>query len=105
MKNSILISLLVILISSCDKGYEVRFSNYYIEPMDSVVIGDNKLVFTNVELQSSTEYRKINKGKYSITCISRTKKRFTSELNIPGKGSGKRTIQIDGINQISILEE
>jgi hypothetical protein len=62
MKKSILsyflVCLIVIFISSCDKGYEVRFSNYYIESMDSVVIGDNKLVFTDIELQSSTEYRK-----------------------------------------------
>jgi hypothetical protein len=90
---------------SCDKGYQLRFTNYYIEPMDSVVVGDNKVVFKGVELQASTGYEKIKKGKYAIMCVSKGKKRFYSNITIPGKGSGKRTIQIDGISQISILEE
>jgi hypothetical protein len=109
MKKSVLsylvVAFIMISISSCDKGYEIRFSNYYIEPMDSVVIGNDKLVFTKIELQSTTDYRKIKKGKYSINCFTRTKKNFSSEVNIPGKGSGKRTIEIDGLSQISILEE
>jgi hypothetical protein len=90
---------------SCDKGYEVRFTNYYIEPMDSVVIGNNKIVFKAIELQANTPYVKIEKGKYGVQCISKTKKKFYSEISIPSSGKGKRTIEIDGINQISILEE
>lgn len=108
MKNcslNIFLVLLVLIQVSCDKGYEVRFTNYYIEPMDSVIIGNRLIVFTAVELQASTGYSKIQKGKHAIECISKTKKRFSSEINIPSSGKGKRTIQIDGINQISILEE
>lgn len=90
---------------SCDKGYEVRFSNYYIEPMDSVIIGNNKVVFVKTPLETTTEFRKITKGNYHIICVSENKKRFYSQISIPSKGSGKRTVQIDGINQISILEE
>ena len=101
----LLLGITLIFFCSCDKGYEVRFSNFYTEPMDSVVVGDNKVVFTDTELQASTEYRKINKGKYLITCISRSKKKFQSEFTVPNRGSGKRTIQIDGVSQISILEE
>ena len=108
MKNcglNIFLILSVLLLTACDKGYEVRFTNYYIEPMDSVIIGNRMIVFTGVELQASTGYNAIGKGKHSIECVSRTKKRFSSEINIPSTGKGKRTIQIDGINQISILEE
>lgn len=108
MKNfglNIFLILCVLSFASCDKGYEVRFTNYYIEPMDSVIIGDRMIVFTAVELQASTGYNAIGKGKHSIQCVSKTKKRFSSEINIPSSGKGKRTIQIDGINQISILEE
>lgn len=101
---SLLLTLLALL-SSCDKGYEVRFTNYYIEPMDSVVLGNNKVVFKNIGLENSSDYSKIAKGSYHITLITRSKKKFYSSLVIPNKGSGKRTIQIDGINQISILEE
>jgi hypothetical protein len=100
-----LIGFIALLFVSCDKGYEVRFTNYYIEPVDSVIIGSNKIVFKNIELQATTGYEKISKGKYSIQCVSHGKKRFFSSISIPGSGKGKRTIQIDGINQISILEE
>lgn len=97
--------LFLLLFASCDKGYEVRFTNYYIEPMDSVVIGSNKLVMKNIEIMTSTDYNKLAKGKYNIECISHSKKRFSSTINIPSSGSGKRTIQIDGISQIAVLEQ
>src|SRR5260370_1249592 len=95
----------VFFLSSCSKGYEVRFVNYYIEPMDSVVIGNNILVFTNIDLESQSEYQKIGKGNHTIKCISKNKKKFYSVLVIPKNGDGKRTIQIDAINSISILED
>ncbi|HOZ88398.1 MAG TPA: hypothetical protein PL029_11610 [Bacteroidia bacterium] len=90
---------------SCDKGYQVRFVNYYIEPMDSVIIGESNLVFTNIGLESVTDYQKIKKGNYSVTCISKTKKKFQSAITIPKQGEGKRSIQIDGINSITVLED
>ena len=93
------------MLSSCDKGYEVRFTNYYIEPMDSVVLGNNKIVFVKIGLENSSDFSKISKGTYPITLISQSKKKFYTSIVIPKKGSGKRTIQIDGISQISILEE
>lgn len=90
---------------SCDKGYEVRFTNYYIEPMDSVVVGSNKIVYKSVDLETTTDYYKLSKGKYTILFITKTKKKFYSNITIPSKGSGKRTIQIDGIEQVSVFEE
>jgi hypothetical protein len=92
------------LVSSCDKGYTIRFSNYYIEPMDSVLIGD-KIKFTNIEKYTSTDFAKITRGNYKIVCISKSKKKFNSSIFISGKGEGKRTVQLDAANQISILEE
>jgi hypothetical protein len=96
---------LLVLLGSCSKGYEIRFSNFYIEKMDSVVIGDNKVVFTNIDRETSTEYKKIARGKYSINCVAANKKRFSTEIFIPGQGTGKRTVQIDAISQVSILEQ
>ncbi len=93
------------LMSSCDKGYDLRFTNYYLEPMDSVIVGANVLVFTNVETQSSSAFMGIKKGTYSVTCISKSKKHFSTEINIPSKGSGQRSLQIDGLATFALLEE
>lgn len=95
----------MIFMSSCDKGYEVRVTNYYIEPMDSVVVGENDLVFKNVGLQMTSDFEKLSKGQYSVTFITNKKKKFYSSISIPNSGTGKRTIQIDAIVQIAILEE
>lgn len=107
MKTKIfgILLLLALFGASCDKGYQVRFVNYYNEPIDSVVVGSNKLVFKAIELQAKSPYYDLSKGKYGILIVSKTKKRFSSSITIPSTGTGKRTIQIDGIEQISILEE
>lgn len=108
MKKNCLIILLpalfLLLFTSCSKGYEVNFTNYYIEPIDSVIVGNNLVMFTNIDVETTSEYKKIGKGNHSIKCISRSKKTFYSTIHIAGTGSGKFNIQIDGIQQISILE-
>jgi hypothetical protein len=73
--------------------------------MDSVVVGQNKLIFQNIAQETKTGFNTITKGNYTIRCISKTKKVFYSTITIPKSGTGSRTIQIDGVNQISILEE
>jgi hypothetical protein len=97
--------LIALALVACDKGYEVRFTNYHIEKMDSVSIGENKVVFTDIDVHTTTSFQKISKGQYHISLVTEKKKRFYSTIEIPKTGTGKRTIQIDGINQISILEE
>lgn len=94
-----------ILLSACSKGYEVRLTNYYTEALDSVVIGNNDLVYTNVEFKATTNYYKLNKGKYPVLFIPKSKKKIKSSIHIPKSGSGKRTIQIDAIEQVFIFEE
>lgn len=73
--------------------------------MDSVVIGNDKVVFVNVGLQQTTDFKKISKGNYNVKLISKSKKIFNSNIIIPKSGTGKRTIQIDAIQNISVLEE
>jgi hypothetical protein len=94
-----------LLLSSCGKGYQVRFTNYYIEEMDSVIVGNNKIVFTDVKPEAATGYKKLSKGDYAILFITKTKKKFTGTINVPTTGTGKRTIEIDGITQVAILEQ
>jgi hypothetical protein len=97
--------VLVVLTTSCDKGYQIRFRNYYTEPIDSVIIGKNKVVFTQIETQTSTEYKKISSGNYDIKIVSKSKKRFTLTTFISSKGGGNKTILIDAIQQTAVLDE
>ena len=101
----LLVIFSVLILSSCGKGYQVRFTNYYTESMDSVIIGNNTIVFTNIDEETSSGYKKLKKGNYNIICVTKTKKRFGSTISIPKSGDGKRTIQIDAINNFSILED
>ncbi len=94
-----------VIFSSCSKGYEVRVTNFNNETLDSVVIGNNTIVFTQVAKQATTEFRKIKAGTYAIKFITKAKNEYSSLISIPKKDGGKRTIQIDGINSVSILEE
>ncbi|MBL7933839.1 MAG: hypothetical protein JNL60_18185 [Bacteroidia bacterium] len=101
----LLLSLVLCLNTSCDKGYQVRFTNYYIEPMDSVIIGNHYIVYDNVDLQATTEYKKLMAGKHSVLMITKSQKKISADLIIPSKGSGKRTFQIDAIEQTVLLED
>lgn len=101
----ILLGLCLALLVSCDKGYEIRFSNYYPRTMDTVNIGEGKVLFTNVGSLQSTEFKKISKGKYRVVCIAADGKRIETMLEIPSAGTGKRTLQVDGISQVAVLEE
>ena len=94
-----------IFFSSCGKGYEVRVINYNTELLDTVIVGKGIIIFAQVERQSTTEYRKVTSGDQSIRIITKTKKEYTSTISVPKKGTGKRTIQIDGLNRISVLED
>ena len=109
MKSKSVISFLVVLVgiilASCDKGYTVRFTNYSLEPMDSVIVAENGAIFTNIEVQTVTNYLPIKKGTYYIECITKDKGKIYSTITIPKSGTGKRSIQIDGTNTIAILEE
>jgi hypothetical protein len=106
MKNFYLPTLLImVLLSSCDKGYEARFVNYYNEGMDSVIVGASGAIFTNVAFKQTTDYLPVKQGRHALEFITASKKRFIGVFTVPGTGTGRYTIQIDGIQQISILEE
>src|ERR1044071_3519722 len=96
-----LVTLLVLLLSSCDKGYEVRFKSYYLEEVDSVIIGNHAVVFSGVPTYSATSFAKITRGQHAVRIKTETKQ-FFSVCPIPGNGEGKRTLQIDAIGQIAV---
>lgn len=104
MKKSFAPLLLVLLLSSCDKGYEVRFRSYYLEKVDSVIIGNRAVIFSDIPTYSATEFAKITRGQHAVTIKTETKQ-FFSVCPIPGNGEGRRTLQIDAIGQITVLEE
>ena len=107
MKKSVLLYLIapVFILISCKKNHDVRFVNYSTERMDSVTIGSNTLVFTNIERLSQSSYSGIKKGEYAVNCVSESKKRYSAVLSISNDDHGKRSIQIDGTGAISILED
>ncbi|HQQ93316.1 MAG TPA: hypothetical protein PLQ93_02080 [Bacteroidia bacterium] len=102
-----IVFILTLFISfyACDKGYDLRFTNYYLEPIDSVRIDPANIVFRNIEVKTTTEAQKIKKGDYTVNCVSKSKKHFNASFSIPGKGGGMRTIQIDGLGSIVVIEE
>jgi hypothetical protein len=104
-KKYLVIFSTVLFFISCGKGYKVRVSNYSTERIDSVVIGNNKLILKEIDPEKTTDLYSLSKGNYSVTFINKSKKRFSTKLFISSEGGGQRTLQIDGLNQISVLEE
>lgn len=105
MKLIVCILLSLILFSACDKGYQIRFNNLYTEKMDSVSVGDKKIIFTDIEPGASTAYTVIARGQYEAKCVSKTKKRFSVSFFVSGKGSGTKTIQVDASGQTQLIEQ
>lgn len=97
-----LIMLGLILLTSCEVGYEIRFSNYSTEVADSVIIGEQKIVYTGVPEMTSTDYQPIKRGHYDIAIKMKSGKRYTSNTFISGIGSGKLSLQVDAIGQVSV---
>lgn len=99
-----LVITLALSLMACSKGYEVRVTNYYLEAMDTVLVGD-KLIFTDIARQNSSEYKPLAKGTYNVTFITKSKFQVNSTITIPSKKSGKRTIQIDGQGNVLLLKD
>ena len=103
MKKVLFFCQLLLCLWSCDKGYQIRFHNLYTESMDSVVVGNNKIVFTNIAPLSATDYTAIARGQYEAKCVSHSKKRFSVSFFVSGKGTGTKTIQVDASGQTQLI--
>jgi len=102
-RGCLLIGIFVVaVLTSCEVGYEIRFSNYSTEVADSVIIGDQKIVYTTVPEMTSTPYQPIKRGHYDISIKMQSGKRYTSNTFISGIGSGKLSLQVDAIGQVSV---
>lgn len=97
--------LFLVALTSCDRGYQLRVANYYTEDMDSVVVGNNTLVFKKIPSLATSGFEDIKKGTYNVVFITSKKNKFYSKITIPNHGTGKRTLEIDAIEQIQLLEE
>jgi len=93
------------VLASCGKGYKVRVANYYTEDLDSVIVGNYKVVFADIARNQTSDFKNLSKGKYQVVFRAKNNKSFRSEVFIPSSGTGQRTLQIDGSTQIVILEE
>ena len=100
-----LLIVLVVVLGACDKGgYQVRFTNLYTEEIDTLVVGLSGASFSNIEVKSTTEYQNAKQGTHALRFVTRSGQRFFGSFRVPSKGSGKYTIQIDGIKQINVYE-
>ncbi len=104
MKKFAILFCSILFLSACDKGYQIRFNNLYTEAMDSVVVGNKKIIFTNIERGAATSYTAIARGQYDAKCVSHSKKRFTVSFFVSGKGTGTKTIQVDASGQTQLIE-
>ncbi len=100
--KTILVLLHVVFITACDTGYEIRFSNYSTEVADSVVIGNNTIVYTDIPEMTSSAYQPIKRGHYDIRLLMKSGKTYTSNTFISGFGTGKLSLQVDAIGQVSV---
>lgn len=105
MRTFFLCAVSLILLTSCGKGYQVRVANYYLEKLDSVIIGNRAVIFTGVEAETRTEYRSITSGDHSVKCVMMNGDYFYGVAALPKGGEGSHTIQIDGLKQVTTLKD
>lgn len=105
MRTRIILTFLVAFAAaSCDKGYRVRFANYYVERIDTVSISGTPF-FSMVETEHVTDFKKITKGDHPVRFVSQGGRVFATSIHIPSTGTGDRTLQVDAISQVSVLEK
>lgn len=104
MKSAAILVFSILLFSGCDKGYQVRFTNLYTEKIDTLVVGLSGAAFSNIEVQSTTNYVPAKQGTHGLRFVTHSGERFYGTFKVPSSGSGKYTIQIDGIKQINVYE-
>lgn len=112
MKRITIISFVALLAggglgSGClkPKTSQFRVSNYYIERISEVKVGADEVSFSDIEKQTSSEYRTIKPGNYSVIATSGSGSKFNTELKIESRKSGRFTLLIDGIGRVSIQND
>lgn len=104
MKTIALLAISLLLFSGCDKGYQVRFTNLYTEKIDTLVVGLSGAAFSNIDVNATTNYVPAKQGTHGLRFVTNSGERFYGTFKVPSAGSGKYTIQIDGIKQINVYE-
>ena len=104
--NTVFLPLLLgPLVTGCSKGYRVRVSNFYYEKIDSVIVGNRALIFTDLDTGATSAYQHIVSGEHSVQFVVSDGRRFFGLAPLRKGGSGDRTIQIDGLRQVVVLED
>ncbi|MBS1650453.1 MAG: hypothetical protein JSU07_00445 [Bacteroidetes bacterium] len=95
----------IFLITSCQKDFQLRFSNLYTEDIDSVLVGNKTAVFTSIARQTKSSYQSIKVGSYNVVCVTKSKVRLPFNINLSGRSGGNRTMQLDGVGSFVVIEE
>ena len=88
---------------ACSSNYQWRFSNFSQVQTDSLLWSDGTLIESRIPALTSTEYRAITRGTYTLIAVKGLK-RYTLQFFISGKGSGKKSMILDATGQFSIAE-
>jgi hypothetical protein len=95
----------LIFLCACKKGYRIRVSNYYLEKFDSVVIGSHAVSFTAIEPGSTTDYKSVTSGNHSVRFVTEDRHVFYALAPLPSGSGGDRTLQVDGLQAVTVLED
>ena len=106
MKRSIgILILLSAVFTSCEKQHRVRVSNFYVERIDSVIVGSHAVTFTDILPESTTDYQNVTSGKHSVRFVTASGRTFHAMAPLAKNEGGDHTIQIDGLEQVIVLPD
>lgn len=104
MKSLIPIIVFYIALTSCEKQYRVRVSNYSMQKLDSVVIGSHRVTFADVAIDEVTGYQPITSGQHSVRFVCGDQI-FTRLASIEKNTGPDFTIQLDGLRQVEVFQD
>jgi hypothetical protein len=102
MKNNLILLITILLFASCEKpDHKIRVKNDFSEEIKSLAVGD--VIFDNIKSGTTTEYKPINKGSFSIDGRTATGI-VTGDGKIRGNGKHNWTLNFD-VTGKAILKE
>ncbi len=108
MRTNLICALILVplLFTGCKKKYRVSVANYYLLRLDSVVIGNRAVIFTDIAPETRTDYREITSGEHSVRFYPPGEGLFYGTAKLPRNGpGGDHTIQVDGLKQVSVFQD
>ncbi len=103
MQKLIYTTIILFLFISCEKPeHKIRFKNDFTQVITSIAVGD--ATYGTVPIGSITEYKSIDKGKFSID--GRTASGIIAgSSKVRGRGKHNWTVTLDASSKLSLKED